>query len=275
MEYDRIIITGASSGLGEVFARELAKTAAGEACEMILIARRQERLERLAQELQERHSGVRARAMGADLAEPAERERLLRELTALPARRSLLVNNAGLGDYGEFATSEASKNNRLMQVNMLAAVELTHGLLPQMLEAGGDIINTASLAADVALPDFALYAASKAFLAAYSEGLRLELRGRGVRTLAVCPGPVHTEFGSVAQRAGHDRGDMPLKQWFYTPAETVVRAALRALKAGRARCYPSMKIWLSASMLHTLPLWAHRLLLGTRPRRVKQLKTNA
>ena len=256
--------------MGAEFARELAQAVTAP-CEMLLIARRKERLESLARELQAQQPGVTARALVCDLAAPAERAAMAQELAALAPCRTLLINNAGLGDYGEFISSEPAKNDRLLQVNMLAAVELTRAALPALVEAGGDIINTASLAADVALPDFALYSASKAFLAVYSEALRLELRGRGVRVLAVCPGPVHTEFGTVAQRPGHDRGDMPLKQWFYTPAEVVVRAALRSLRAGRARCYPSAKIWLSSCLLRLLPLWAHRLIMGARPRRVKTL----
>ena len=270
VEYARIIITGASSGLGAAFARALA-VEVEPPCEVLLIARRVSRLEALAEELRALRPGLAVSAMACDLADPAARAALAQQLTALPPKRCLLLNNAGLGDYGEFATSAPAKNTQLMQVNMLAAVELTRALLPQLLEVGGDIINTASLAADVAIPDFALYAASKAFLATFSEGLRLELRTQGVRVLAVCPGPVHTEFGSVAQRPGRDRGDMPLKQCFYTPTEEVVRAALRALRAGRARCYPSAKIWLSACLLHLLPLWLHRFIMGARPRRTRSL----
>lgn len=275
MEYARIIITGASSGLGTAFARALSREAAGTPCEMILIARRLERLQALAEELCAQTPGLAVRPLPCDLADPAARAELVRQLAALPAQRCLLLNNAGLGDYGEFATSDPGKNAQLMQVNMLAAVELTRALLPRLLESGGDIINTASLAADVAIPDFALYAASKAFLASYSEGLRLELKEYGIRVLAVCPGPVHTEFGSVAQRPGRNRGDMPLKQWFYTPADVVVQASLRALKAGRARCYPSAKIWLSACLLRLLPLWLHRTIMGARPRRTKTLDKEA
>ena len=274
MEYARIIITGASSGLGAAFARALAGGIAAP-CEMILIARRQERLQALADELSAQCPSLQVRPLPCDLADSAARAELLLQLAALPAKRCLLLNNAGLGDYGEFSTSEPAKNTRLMQVNMLAAVELTRALLPRLLETGGDIVNTASLAADIALPDFALYAASKAFLAVYSEGLRLELRGQGVRVLAVCPGPVHTEFGSVAQRPGRDRGDIPLKQWFYTPAEVVVRSALRALQADKARCYPSAKIWLSACLLHLMPLWLQRLIMSSRPRKTKQLDHKA
>lgn len=251
------------------FARALTAAARTEGCEMLLIARRKERLESLAQELHTANPKWEARAVVCDLSEPSERAELCRKLSELPPRKTLLINNAGMGDYGEFASSDPEKNNRLLQVNMLAVVELTRALLPSMLEAGGDIINTASLAADVAIPDFALYAASKAFVASYSEALRMELRHCGIRVVAVCPGPVHTEFGSVAQRAGYDRGDMPLKQWFYTSAEKVVRTALRALRKGKARCYPSMKIWLSSCLLGALPLRLHRLIMGARPRRVK------
>ena len=274
MEYAHIIITGASSGIGAAFARRLAQEA-GTPCEFYLIARRRDRLEALADELRARHPGLSVHPVPCDLADPTARGELLQRLAALPAGRCLLLNNAGLGDYGEFATSAPARNTQLMQVNMLAAVELTRALLPHLLASGGDVVNIASLAADIALPDFALYSASKAFLATYSEALRLELRGSGIRVLAVCPGPVHTEFGSVAQRPGHDRGDMPLKQWFYTPAEVVVSAALRALAAGKARCYPSAKIRLSACLLRLLPLWLHRCILSTRPRRVKKTASQA
>lgn len=274
VEYERVIITGASSGLGAAFARALA-TVLRHPCEMLLIARRRERLNHLAEELNGLRPGMATRAIVCDLSAPAARAELLHKLSTLPQRKTLLINNAGLGDYGEFESSEAQKNDQLLQVNILAVVELTRALLPHLLTTGGDIINIASLAADVALPDFALYSASKAFVASYSEALRLEVKNSGVRVLAVCPGPVHTEFGSVAQRPGHDRGDMPLKQWFYTAAEDVVQAALRALKAGRARCYPSAKIWLSGSLLHICPLWLLRLILSARPRRVKQINMEA
>lgn len=268
MEYDRIIITGASSGLGEAFAKRL-KT---HGQEMILIARRHDRLERLAAELTQECPELKVRALPCDLASTAAREQLIHELQSLPPARCLLVNNAGLGDYGELASAEWQKIHRLMQVNMLAVVELTHALLPHMLSAGGDIIHIASLAADVFLPDFALYAASKSFIASYSEALRLELRKSGIRVLAVCPGPVHTEFGSVAQRPGHDKGDMPLKRWFYTSIPVVVQGSIRALQAGRARYYPSLKVWLSSCLLRMMPLWLMRCILSARPRRVAPIQ---
>ena len=271
MEYERIMITGASSGLGEAFARTLAGS---KPREMVLIARRRERLEALAGELRTLHPELVVQVAPCDLASPAARAELLEQWSALPPARTLLINNAGLGDYGDFASSDPTKTNSLLQVNMLAVVELTRALLPQMLRCGGSIINIASLAADLPLPDFALYAASKSFVASFSEGLRLELRGSGVRVLAVCPGPVHTEFGSVAQRPGLSKGSIPLKKFFYTSIPQVVQSTLRALAAGRARCYPGGKIWLSGCLLRLMPLWLLRRILSTRPRRVAPIPTD-
>lgn len=263
-DYARIIITGASSGLGAAYARALSSTTR----EMVLIARRKERLEQLAAELISQKPDLTALVMPCDLSNVAERSALCRALAELPARRCLLVNNAGLGDYGELLTAQAEKIGQLMQVNMLAPVELTHALLPSMTQSGGDIINIASLAADVFLPDFALYAAGKSFVASFSEAMTIELRQRGIRVLAVCPGPVHTEFGSVAQRAGHDRGDIPFKRFFYTSIPTVVHGSLRALAKGKSRYYPSVKVWIAGCILRFMPLWLIRLILRARPRRV-------
>lgn len=265
MEYELIIVTGASSGLGEGFAEALA----GRGRCLVLVARRRERLEALVQRMRVLHPGVEFLCIPCDLGQAEQRDALLERLRSLPPGRTLLLNNAGLGDYGELVTAQRKKIRQLMEVNMLAVAELTHGLLPRLLRDGGDIINISSLAADVFLPDFALYAASKSFVSSFSEALRLEVASRGVRVLAVCPGPVHTEFGSVAQRVGFDRGDMPLKSCFYTPADEVVRSSLRALETGRARVYPSAKVWMSGCLLRLLPLWLLRRVLACRPRRVQ------
>ncbi len=265
MEYEFIIVTGASSGLGEGFAEALA----ARTRRMALVARRLGRLEALAQRLRALHPATEFLCMPCDLSQPVERGGLLEKLRGLALGHTLLVNNAGLGDYGEVATAAPDKIRQLMQVNMLAVVELSHGLLPCLLQSGGDIINIASLAADVFLPDFALYAASKAFVASFSEGLRLEVADRGIRVLAVCPGPVHTEFGAVARRDGYDQGNPPFKSHFYTRASDVVRSALHALEDGRARAYPSAKVWVGGWLLRTMPLWILRRILAWRPRRVK------
>lgn len=271
MEYARIIITGASSGLGEAYSEALARDEA----EVILIARRQDRLEQLAERLRASHPSVVPRVLPCDLADPAARAQLTATLAALPPAPTLLINNAGLGDYGDLSSADPQKLNRMMQVNMLAVVELTRALLPCLQQCGGGIIHISSLAADLFIPDFALYAASKSFVASFSEALRLELKQHGIPVLAVCPGPVHTEFGSVARRPGHDKGDIPLKSYLYTPIRTVVQQSLRALAAGKARCYPSTKIALAGYLLRLMPLWLLRLILSTRPRRIKRQPENA
>ena len=272
MNYGRVIITGASSGLGAAYAEALAANGR----ELLLIARRQERLEQLADRLSSLYPAAVVRVLPCDLADAVARAHLAEQLALLPEAPCLLVNNAGLGDYGSFADSDPQKIQTLMQVNMLAVVELTRALLPAMLRIGhGGIINVASLAADVFLPDFALYAASKSFVASFSEGLRLELRGSGVRVLAVCPGPVHTEFGNVARRVGYDSGDIPFKPFFYTAIPTVVQGSLRALAADSPRYYPSAKIRIAGCLLRVLPLWLLRLILSTRPRKISQQRDDA
>lgn len=264
MEYELVIITGASSGLGREYARALA----GRTRTMVIAARRRERLESLAGELAETQRGLNIVCEACDLADPAARDAWADKLQRMPRGRTLLVNNAGLGDYGEYAGAKRERVREMVQVNIAAVAELTHALLPRLIGQGGDVLNVASLAADVPLPDFALYAASKAFVASFSEGLRAELRQSGVRVLAVCPGPVHTEFGEVALRRGQARREAPLRSWFYTTAERVVQESLRALEKGCARSYPSAKVRLAGCVLRALPLWLLRPALNRRPRRM-------
>ena len=189
--------------------------------------------------------------------------------------RTLLINNAGLGDYGDILTSEESRNRQMMQVNMEALVELSRALLPRLTAQGGAIINIASLAAELPIPDFAVYAASKAFVASFSEALRLELRSYGVPVLAVCPGPVHTGFGEAARRSGCSGDGSPFKKWFYTPVDTVVEASLKALERDRPRCYPSLRIALSAAFIRLLPRFLLRRVMSLRPRRTHSLSSSS
>lgn len=267
MTYDHAVITGASSGFGAAFARRLA----GCCAHVVLVARRAERLAELAQELQAAHANLRVTVRPCDLSQEAERAALGAELAALPQGSLLLVNNAGLGDYGSFATSEAARNRLLLQVNVMAVTELARAVVPRLEEQGGAVINLASLAADVFIPDFALYAASKAYVASFSEALRLELRAAGVPVLAVCPGPVHTGFGDVARRSGCSNGYSSFKKWFYTPIDTVVDGSLKALARGKARFYPSKRIRLVGFIARNVPLCLLRAVMGRRPRKVVRL----
>ncbi len=263
MSYQQLIITGASSGFGMAFARRLA----GECRRMVLIARRRDALEALAAELVAAYSGLEVLVKPCDLADEAAREALGRELAALPATRTLLINNAGLGDHGDFLTSEAARNRSMVAVNVAAVTELSHAMLPMLTTQGGAIINIASLAGDIPIADFAVYAASKAYVSSFSEALRLELAEFGVPVLAVCPGPVHTGFGAVSRRAGDGADSVPFKKWFYTPIPTVVESSLRALARGEARCYPSTRIRVAAWFIRNLPLPLMRAIMSMRPRR--------
>ncbi len=271
MLYQQVIVTGASSGLGAAFARRLA----GECERLVLIARREGVLQALADELRGQHPSLEVQVEPCHLDEPAARAALMERLLKLPPSRTLLINNAGLGDYGEILTSEESRNRQMMQVNMEALVELSRALLPRLTTQGGAIVNMASLAAELPIPDFAVYAASKAFVASFSEALRLELRSYGVPVLAVCPGPVHTGFGEASRRSGCSGDGSPFKKWFYTPVGTVVEASLKALKHDRPRCYPSLRVTLSAGIIRLLPLFLLRRVMSLRPRRTHSLSSSS
>jgi uncharacterized protein len=213
------LITGASSGIGAALAAELASR--GHA--VTLVARREERLRSLAMELAAEHS-MEAEVIACDLADPPERKRLLGELTERGAAVEVLVNNAGFGVRGDFATSDTERMLRMVRVNIEAVVDLSGRLLPAMVSRGrGAVINVASMAAFQPLPGSAVYAASKSFVLSFSESLRTELRGRGVTVTALCPGPVRTEFPEVA-----GMGDVEARtpELFWASPEEVAHQAI-------------------------------------------------
>lgn len=264
LQYDRIIITGASSGFGEAFAGTLAPHTA----ELVLIARNEAALRQLAAALEKRHPGLHASVLPCDLADETSLNTLISRLDSLPPGRTLLINNAGAGDYGDFADGRWEKIRSLLRLNVESLTRLCHALIPVMKRNGGDIINLSSLGALLPIPDFAVYAATKAYVSSLSEALRLELREHGIRVLAVCPGPVSTGFGKAARRPGFTGNMMPGRNAFDTSVETVVKDSLRALARGRARVFPGMKIRLAAMLLAAAPLGLIRLFTGRRPRKV-------
>lgn len=271
LQYDRIIITGASSGFGEAFARTLAPHAG----ELLLIARREDALQTLAAELEKTCPGLRAHALPCDLAEESSLNGLASHLQNLPPASTLLINNAGAGDYGEFSAGEWDRIRLLLRLNVESLTRLCHALIPGMKKNGGDIINISSLAALLPIPDFAVYAATKAYVSSLSEALRLELREHGVRVLAVCPGPVSTGFGKAARRPGFTGNMMPGRNAFDTSIPTVVNDSLHALARGRARVFPGLKIRAAALLLGTAPLWLIRFFMGKRPRKVQPSSTDS
>lgn len=261
------LITGASSGLGEEFALQLAP----RADKLILVARREDRLQALATVIQEKFPQVAVEILPADLSSPSGCEALLQALATKNLRPDLLVNNAGLGDYGEFAGSDWSRTESMLQVNMLALTRLTHAIVNQMIESKrGAIINISSLASTLPMPDFAVYAATKAYVSSFSEALRIELKPHGIPVLAVCPGPVKTEFGLVASRLPNGEG-IPTMQAMAVTKELVVSQSLTYLAKGKVRLYPGWKIAIAGSILNCLPLWIARILMSKRPRKPRNL----
>ncbi len=256
------LVTGASSGLGEEFAFQLAPRVEI----LVLVARRELLLEQLAERLRNRHPRVAVFVYVADLRQAVEREDLIEKLRDKGLVPDLLVNNAGLGDYGEFATSDWEKLRSMIQVNVEALTHLTHRLVPAMILRGGAVIHVSSLASVLPIPDFAVYAATKAYVTSFSEALRIELRDHGIPVLAVCPGPVRTGFGEVARRSEGSPG-MPGRECFYVPREQVVRESLQALDRKVARVYPGLKTAAAALVLTVLPIVMLRFVMGFRPRR--------
>lgn len=257
------LVTGASSGLGAEFARQLAPR-----CEtLVLVARREEKMEELADILREQNPGLKLGVLAADLVDSKDRSSVLKRLETAALKPDLLVNNAGMGDYGEFVGSDWDKVQAMIRLNVEALTALTHALVPAMIAGGGgSVIQVSSLASVLPIPDFAVYAATKAYVTSFSEALRLELRDHGIRVTALCPGPVHTEFGEVARR-GRSGKESPFREVFYLDAEQVVAEALDGVALNRPRVYPGLKIAAAAVVLGLIPLALLRLALATRPRR--------
>jgi short-subunit dehydrogenase len=217
------LVTGASSGIGEAFARRLA----ARGMHLVLTARRREALERLAAELDTRH-GARCELIVCDLSEPTQPRRLFDEIGRREITVELLVNNAGFGIVADPATIDRSRVMSMTRLNVGAVTELTYLFLEGMLDRGhGAIVNVASLAGFQPVAWMAAYAATKAYVLHFSEALWAEVRDRGVTVMALCPGVTRTEFFEVAGASGWLR-----KQRSQTP-EQVVHTALRYLEKRR------------------------------------------
>ena len=225
------LVTGASSGIGAAIAAELAS----RGYSLALVARREERLLSLAAELASDH-GIDADVVACDLADPAERNRLMDELRVRGRAVELLVNNAGFGHQADFAPSPRERMVEMVRLNVEAVVDLTSRFLGPMVEKGrGGVINIASTAAFQPLPGSAVYAASKAFVLSFSEAIRTELRGSGVTVTAVCPGPVKTEFTEVAGVGGVEERT-PGAVWM--TAEEIARHAVDGAERDRRVVVP-------------------------------------
>jgi short-subunit dehydrogenase len=222
------LVTGASSGIGAEFARQLSAAA----YEVILVARRQALMDELAPQL----PGP-ARVIACDLANDAPS--LAAEVAALGLQVDVLVNNAGFGTHGRFALTDPAREAEQVRLNCEALVTLTHAFLPRMLERRrGGVITVASTAGMQPLPYEATYSATKAFARTFSDALSAELRGSGVRVLCVNPGPVPTEWQQVAGYAPDYLPPVPGK----ITAEQVVEESLRAFTRGQRTLIPGSVI---------------------------------
>jgi uncharacterized protein len=235
-----VLVTGASAGLGAEFAKQLA----GRGHDLVLVARSADRLERQAEYLRAAH-GIRADVIVQDLTAPDAVARIVDGLAGRTV--DLLVNNAGFGTAGRFEEIPDGRDQDQLMVNVVALVGLTRALVPGMLARGqGSVVNVASTAGFQPSPYFATYSAGKSFVLNFSLALRSEYRGRGIRVLALCPGPTRTSFfDTVGERAAIGGKMMP--------PERVVRAALRGLDRDRAYVVPGLANSLSAHLTPRRP----------------------
>jgi len=221
-----VLVTGASSGLGEAFAEQFAE----RGCTLILVARSEEKLQMLALRLQSKY-GIDTVVLAADLAQPMEVNRLVSEIKGRGIRVDLLVNNAGAGIFERFLDAPLEEQQKEIALNVSSLVALSYAFLPDMVaRRKGGVINLSSSAAFQPLPGANIYAATKSFVLLFSEALSQELDGTGVQVLAVCPGPVATAFfadkrPSIAQSKMDD-------------PKQIVRESLRAFDLGKRVVIP-------------------------------------
>jgi short-subunit dehydrogenase len=253
------LVTGASAGIG----RELARLAAKDGHDLVLVARRRERLEELAAEITAAH-GVQVTVIASDLSERAAPVDIAERLRATGTHIDFLINNAGFGSCGPFAQAVLDREVEMIHLNIRALVQLTHLFLPDMLaRKSGRILNMASVAGFVPGPYMATYYASKAFVISFTEALSAELLGTGVTITASCPGPTETEFAAVAK---NDK--TKLFQRGVADAAPVALHAYRAMMAGKVVAIPGLMNKLIAQSIRIAPrAWLRAISAGLNRKR--------
>ena len=247
------LITGASAGIGREFARQLASRAKL----LVLVARRRDRLEELRGELLAKNPALRVEIRDADLSSLQQTMRVAESLAN--EQIDLLINNAGLGDHGFFATADQTRVNAQVQVNVLALTALTRAFLPRMIaQKRGAILNVSSSAGFLPLPKIAVYAATKAYVTSFSEAIRAETRGYGITVTTLCPGPVHTEFAEVADRHGRQMRNSR-NTLVHVSVEKVVRDGLDAIERDKPLVIPGLAMKVIMTITRAVPLSVLRL----------------
>lgn len=231
-DHGTCLITGASSGIGAEFARQLAE----RGYNVTLAARRVDRLEELAKEIEEQH-GVRAYALACDVTDPAQREGLIEAIHARGDHIDVLINNAGLGTEGAFASLPHEDNQRQLDLNISALTAMVNLVLPELIERNhGAILNVSSTASFQPMPRQAVYAATKAYVTSFSQALAQELRESGVSVTVLCPGPTRTEFFGEKQQELED--DSP--DWAWQSAEDCARDGINGMFKGKRVVVPKL-----------------------------------
>jgi short-subunit dehydrogenase len=242
LENNTALITGASSGIGEEFARQLAQRGVN----LILVARREGKLSQLRDELVNQRTGLVVDVIGADLSKPGSAADLAARVTSLGRRVDILINNAGVGEHGDFATQAVEKHSAQIQLNCVSLVELTALFLPAMKQAGrGLIINVGSTAGFQPMPTMAVYGATKAFVLSFTEAVWQETKSTGVRVFVLCPGATETEFFARTGKEFLTTGRQTSKQ--------VVDAAMAAIERSTPTVFSGWRNAFSSNGYRLLP----------------------
>jgi uncharacterized protein len=237
----RALVTGASSGIGLELARMLAEQGAN----LVLVARRVEKLEELATELKQKH-GVDSVVLPIDLQRPDAARELFDRTEGAGLSVDVLVNNAGFGHYDDFVTISWERTAGMLQVNIVALTQLTHLFLPKMIaRRHGHVMNVASIGAYLPCPTFGVYAATKAYVRNVTEAIDYELKGTGVRAISVCPGGTSTGFLEAAHQELKPGASLAMMS-----AERCARIAVKKMLAGRRNVI--------TGLLNALSMWALR-----------------
>lgn len=256
------LVTGASSGIGETFARQLAR----KKIDLILVARSQDKLEQLATELGNQYQ-IKTTPIIQDLSNNSSGQQVFDQVQAQNLSVDLLINNAGFGDYGAFSDRPLNKQMNMIQLNIAAVVELTGLFLPPMQQKGsGAIVNVASIASFQPIPYMSVYAATKAFVLSFSEALWAENKDKGVKVLVSCPGPTESKFYDLAEFPDSGTGMNGMNM---TSTDQVVTETLNALERGQATVVPGS---FANQVIVNLPrLFPRELLVSTVGKQFKNL----
>lgn len=259
------LITGASAGIGLELARQMAPRVAS----LVLLARRVERLQSLAAELQASNPALHVYVEPCDLAVSSNIDELVSRLESRRLRIDILVNNAGFGEQALVESADWEHMRRMIDVNICALVQLTRLLLPGMVQRQhGGILNIGSGAGRAAMPNAAIYTASKHFVKAFTESLRAQVEGTGVIVTEAAPGPVESEFGLVA---GLERREGAVQRTFRITANECARETLAAFERGQAVIYPGRNYrWIMRGQ----PLMPRRVLHRVLARSARELRNS-